>query len=76
MLTKKRTHGRGQLRESVRWFLDSGEIELQAHDNPWMKISLMAPEAREARELWGDGEEAGALAALARCPGQPNWFLD
>jgi hypothetical protein len=43
--------------------------------NPWMYFSLTTESAKQAREAWQRGDELGALAQLARCPGRPGWFL-
>ena len=77
ILRRRRTsHGRGALKPSVEHFLNTGGIQLQQPgDNPWMQVSLMGAEARAARLAWLDGDEDGALAALAACPGRPGWFL-
>ena len=63
------------LRPCVERFLETGVVELDESDNPWIAISLLDPAATDARAHWARGDETGALAALARCSGAGRWYL-
>jgi hypothetical protein len=76
ILRQRRTsQGNGGIRPSVVRFLETGDIDLDKGDNPWMQISLMDQHAYRARDAWAKGDEVAARAELDKCPGLPGWYL-
>jgi hypothetical protein len=76
ILRRRRTsQGCGVLIPTVQHYFETGNIAVQPGDNPWTRLALLDSNAEAARVVWLQGDQDGARALLARCPGRPGWFV-